>query len=261
MLSKAKIKYIRSLELKKFRHEENAFVAEGPKIVGEFLPCMHCRLLIARPEWLKAHCHAHADEVYEVTADELQRASFLRAPQDVLAVFELPPIPSNVPSCGLHLALDDIQDPGNLGTIIRLADWFGIHHLFCSAGTADAFSPKVVQASMGALARVTIHSVDLPTFLQAQSACVPIYGTFLEGENIYQANLESNGLIVMGNEGNGISPSVAKTVTHKLFIPPYPMHAETSESLNVAVATAITCAEFRRRLPNNESRLSVAGTR
>lgn len=248
MLSKAKMKYIRSLELKKFRREEKAFVAEGPKVVGDLLPHLPCRLLVALPEWLSAHREVKADEVYEVTQDELQHVSFLRAPQEVLAVFELPPTPSESRIDGLALALDDVQDPGNLGTIIRLADWFGIRHIFCSAGTADAFSPKVVQATMGALARVTIHSVDLPTFLQSLPACTPVYGTFLEGEVIYDTPLSAEGIIVMGNEGNGISPAVAKAVTHKLFIPPYPQDAETSESLNVAVATAVTCAEFRRRL-------------
>jgi TrmH family RNA methyltransferase len=247
MLSKAKIKYIRSLELKKFRREENVFVAEGPKVVGELLPHLHCRLLAALPEWLSAHCGVRADEVYEVTADELRHASFLRTPQDVLAVFEQPAILANPTVSGLCLALDDVQDPGNVGTIIRLADWFGIRQVFCSTGTADAFSPKVVQATMGALARVSIHTVDLPSLLHAIPAGTPVYGTFLEGDNIYDAPLGSEGVIVMGNEGNGISPSVAKAVTHKLFIPPYPLHAETSESLNVAIATAITCAEFRRR--------------
>ena len=247
MLSKAKIKYIRSLELKKYRLEENAFVAEGPKVVGDLLPHFHCRLLAALPGWLEEHRGVSADEVCMVTKDELQHASFLRAPQEVLAVFELPASPSNHSISGLNLALDDVQDPGNLGTIIRLADWFGIRHVFCSAGTADAFSPKVVQATMGALARVSIHHVDLPAFLQSLPTGTPVYGTFLEGGNIYETPLGNEGIIVMGNEGNGISPAVAKAITHKLFIPPYPQDAETSESLNVAVATAVTCAEFRRR--------------
>lgn len=252
MLSKAKIKYIRSLEMKKFRREENAFVAEGPKVVGDLLPHLHCRLLAALPDWLKRQTGIQADEVCEVTAEELQHASFLRAPQEVLAVFELPPIPSDHTVSGLCLALDDIQDPGNLGTIIRLADWFGIRQVFCSSGTADAFSPKVVQATMGALARVVIHTVGLPAFLQSLPSGMPIYGTFLEGDNIYDTVLGEEGVIVMGNEGKGISPVVEKTVTHKLFIPPYPQNVETSESLNVAVATAITCAEFRRRQQNKK---------
>ena len=145
------------------------------------------------------------------------------------------------------LALDDVQDPGNLGTIIRIADWFGIHHIICSTGTADAFSPKVVQATMGAIARVKIHYTDLPSYLSTLPKGTPVYGTFLEGDDIYTLPLSDHGIIVMGNEGNGISPATAKAVTDKLFIPNWPEGAKTSESLNVAVATAITCSEFRRR--------------
>jgi TrmH family RNA methyltransferase len=150
----------------------------------------------------------------------------------------------------LCLALDDVQDPGNLGTIIRVADWFGIRHIFCSIGTTDAFSPKTIQATMGAISRVQIHYVDLYSFLhhtRIESSSTPIYGTFLEGKNIYRESLSPNGVIIMGNEGNGISSKIEEMVTNKLFIPNYPEGCATSESLNVAIATAITCAEFRRR--------------
>ena len=140
-----------------------------------------------------------------------------------------------------------MQDPGNLGTIIRTSDWFGIRQIICSPGTADAFSPKVVQATMGSIARVSVNYTDLPSFLAQLPAGTPVYGTFLEGENIYRHPLSPNGLIIMGNEGKGISPAVSRFVTEKLFIPPYPANATTGESLNVAIATAITCAEFRRR--------------
>lgn len=247
MLSKNKIKYIHSLELKKNRFSENSFVAEGPKVVGDLLPHMHCRLLVALPEWLVTHPSAKADEIVEATADELSRASFLRAPQDVLGVFS---IPKSSPSCmttDLMLALDEVQDPGNLGTIIRLADWFGIRQIVCSEGTVDAFSPKVVQATMGAIARVNIRYVSLPSFLSSLPEGTPVYGTFLDGHVIYDAPLSESGIIVMGNEGNGISHAVADCVTDRLFIPSFPVGVETSESLNVAVATAITCSEFRRR--------------
>ena len=252
MLSKAKIKFIQSLELKKKRKEENLFVAEGPKVVGDLMPYFACHILAATPEWLQAHPQAQAQEIIEVTTEELRKASFLKSPQEVLAVFEIPstPLPADLPQRELCLALDDVQDPGNLGTIIRLADWFGIRHIICSKGTTDAFSPKTVQASMGAVARVSVHYTDLAeylTTLRNSDTSTPIYGTFLEGNNIYQEELSTNGIIIMGNEGNGIGPDVAKHITHKLFIPNYPEGCVTSESLNVAIATAITCSEFRRR--------------
>ena len=252
MLSKAKIKLIQSLEQKKKRREEQLFVAEGPKVVGDLLPYFACRLLVATDSWLASHPHTEAAEVVAVTPDELRKASFLKTPQEVLALFELPTreLPAGIAERELCLALDDVQDPGNLGTIIRIADWFGIKHIICSTGTVDAFSPKTVQASMGAVARVSIHYTDLPHYLgtlRTSSPATPIYGTFLEGENIYKKTLTTHGIIVMGNEGKGISAPTEQSVTDKLFIPNYPEGCVTSESLNVAIATAITCAEFRRR--------------
>ena len=157
------------------------------------------------------------------------------------------------PRCGgalraAHAALDDIQNPGNLGTIIRLADWFGIGDIVCSEATADCFNPKVVQATMGAILRVRIHYTDLAALLaQAPALRLPVYGTFLEGENLYGAELSPAGIVVMGNEGRGVGADVARTVTRKLFIPPWPADRRGSESLNVAMATGIVCAEFRRR--------------
>lgn len=252
MLSKAKIKLIQSLELKKKRREEQLFIAEGPKVVGDLLPYFTCRLIVATHNWLEQHPHIKADEVIEATPDELRKASFLKAPQDVLALFDLPryPIPDDIANKELCLALDDVQDPGNLGTIIRIADWFGIRHIFCSIGTTDTYSPKTVQASMGAVARVQLHYVDLSQYLTTirnNYPQTPIYGTFLEGRNIYNEPLSKNGIIIMGNEGNGISESTQQAITNKLFIPNYPEGCITSESLNVAIATAITCSEFRRR--------------
>lgn len=252
MLSKAKLKYIRSLELKKNRKSEHAFVAEGPKVVGDMMSYFSCRLLVATDEWHALHPDAVAVEKIHVTPDELTRASFLKTPQDVLAVFDMgdeDTCPLLTPATELCLALDDVQDPGNLGTIIRLADWFGIRHIFCSQGTADAFNPKVVQATMGALARVRIHYNLLIHLLEElKGREVPIYGTFLDGDNLYEKSLAPHGIIIMGNEGNGISSEVAKYVNERLFIPNYPLGMETSESLNVATATAIICAEFRRRI-------------
>lgn len=252
MLSKAKTKLIQSLEQKKKRREERLFVAEGPKVVGDLLPYFTCHLIVAENSWITAHPEARANEIIVATNDELRKASFLKNPQEVLALFELPtyPMPYDIAKEELCLALDDIQDPGNLGTIIRVADWFGIRHIFCSTGTADAYSPKTVQATMGAIARVKVHYVDLTEYLNNIRKAipqVPIYGTFLEGSNIYKEPLSPHGIIIMGNEGNGISQTIQERITHKLFIPNYPENSTTSESLNVAIATAITCAEFRRR--------------
>ena len=251
MLSKNKIKYIHSLELKKNRKEEHAFVAEGHKLVGDLLGHFPCKLLVATHAWLERNPGMKADEIIEVTQEELTRASLQKAPQEVLAVFEQPTyeMDASVVSQKLCLALDDVQDPGNLGTIIRLADWFGIEHIFCSQGTVDVYNPKTIQATMGALARVKLHYCHLPSFI-ASLKDTPVYGTFLDGENMYGKNLSEHGLIVMGNEGNGISDEVGKLVNERLYIPNYPPQRETSESLNVAIATSVICAEFRRRITN-----------
>lgn len=250
MLSKNKIKYIHSLELKKNRKAEHVFVGEGHKLVGDLLDHFPCRLLVATPQWLHEHPTVQADEIIEVTPEELTRASLLKTPQEVLAVFEQPDYPcsTEVIRHQLCLALDDVQDPGNLGTIIRVADWFGIEHIFCSTGTVDIYNPKTVQATMGALARVQVHYTSLPTLIQGLDASVPVYGTFLEGEVLYQEELSAHGLIIMGNEGKGVSPEVKTLINRKLYIPNYPQERATSESLNVAIATAVVCAEFRRRL-------------
>ena len=247
-ISKNKIKYIRSLEQKKIRREKGVFVAEGPKLTGDLLGHFHCRYLAATAEWMNAHPLVQADEKDIANLEDLQRASLLKTPQDVIAVFEQRNEVTDtcVIERELCLALDDVQDPGNLGTIIRIADWFGIEHIFCSLGTADVYNPKVVQATMGALARVHVHYLSLTELIESLNG-VPVYGTFLDGTNIYRQSLSETGLIVMGNEGNGISSDVRKLINRKLYIPNFPAGRSTSESLNVAVATAITCAEFRRR--------------
>lgn len=251
MLSKNKIKYIHSLELKKNRKKEGVFVAEGYKLVGDLLPHFHCRLILATNTWLKEHHDIQAVEIIEITPEELVKASLLKTPQEVLAIFEQPQYDytTDVIKNSLCLALDDIQDPGNLGTIIRLADWFGIEHIFCSQGTVDVYNSKVIQATMGALARVKVHYCNLPELISSLKD-VPVYGTFLDGENIYNKPLSENGLIIMGNEGNGVSKEVSQLINNKLYIPNYPSGRTTSESLNVAIATAVVCAEFRRRLMN-----------
>ena len=237
-LSKAQIKWVRSLQNKKTRDELQLFVAEGDKCINDLENSFVLRL--------------------KVTADnaspaEIAQMSSLRTPQGVIAVFEQKPLPPiDLSSTSLILALDGIQDPGNLGTIIRTCDWFGIYDIICSSTTADCYNPKVVQATMGALSRVHIHYVeDLPAELSRFSAHdYPIYGTLLDGKNMYATDaIEAidHGVIVMGNEGNGISAAVRELITHSLYIPSYSTLSSTSESLNVGIATAIVLAEFRRR--------------
>lgn len=248
MISKNKIKFIRSLEQKKFRKENGVFLAEGNKLVSDLSNFFYCKILVATQQWMDTNRDIIADEKIYVEKDELSRASLLKTPQDVLAVFEIPSytLSMDCPKNELCLALDDVQDPGNLGTIIRIADWFGIKNIYCSHGTADAFSPKTVQATMGALARVKLHYCNIKELISSLND-VPVFGTFLDGDNIYNNTLSSNGLIVMGNEGNGISKEVSELINRRILIPNYPQGNETTDSLNVAVATAIVCSEFRRR--------------
>lgn len=251
MLSKNKLKYIRSLERKKFRTQYRTFVAEGNKLVADLLPHFTCELLLAKPCWMATQGDIPADELLVADEDDMNKASLQKSPQDVLAVFRQPDwtLDQVDPAGELVLALDGIQDPGNLGTIIRLADWFGIRHIVCSPDTADVFNPKTVQATMGALARVKVHYTDLVAYLHRQAERhIPLYGTFLDGENVYTKTLSSTGIVVMGNEGNGIRKEIESLIDEKLYIPNYPPEEETSESLNVAMATAVICAEFRRRL-------------
>ena len=250
MISKNQLKYIRQLEQKKYRRREGVFVAEGTKVVGDLLQRYRPEAVFATADW-----QAPAGITPQlVTDDELRRISFLQHPQQVLALFPLPVSsqpstvnckPSTVNS-ELSLALDGVQDPGNLGTIIRIADWFGISSIFCSEDTVDAWNPKVVQATMGSIARVNIIYLNLPDFLDTLPADFPVYGTFLDGDNIYTQELTPNGLIIMGNEGNGISEAVRSKVNRRLLIPDF-HQGPTADSLNVAIATAITCSEFRRR--------------
>ena len=247
MISKNKIKYIRSLELKKNRNKEGKFVAEGHKVVDDLLALQPADLIVATQEWLHGKHFAAQTEVVEVTEEELKKVSFLQHPQQVLAVFKQATSGDySINTNELNLALDGVQDPGNLGTIIRIADWFGITHIYCSQDTADVYNPKVVQATMGSIARVKVEYGDLLGLVESLPADVPVYGTLLDGDNIYQQTLENRGLIVMGNEGKGISPALAKKVNHKLLIPNFPEGRATADSLNVAIATAITCSEFRR---------------
>ena len=254
MISKNQIKFVRQLEQKKYRRREGLFVAEGTKVVGDLLAHYQPHSVYATEEWLAKNTSSishHPSSVFTVTDEELRRISFLQHPQQVLALFPLPTMAAANFSLftdhfSLSIALDGIQDPGNLGTIIRIADWFGIDQIICSEDTVDAWNPKVVQATMGSIARVNIIYNNLLEFLDTLPADYPVYGTLLDGDNIYTQPLTPHGLIVMGNEGNGISPEIRQKINRRLFIPSYRTD-DTAESLNVAIATAITCAEFRRR--------------
>lgn len=253
MLSKNKIKLIQSLGRKKQRDETGLFLVEGNKMVEEALRSdFTVETLIGTSGFLSRQpdIQQQVGEVIETDSESIQRASLLQNPQDALAVIKQPANsrPKFDPGKDLALVLDFIQDPGNLGTIFRIADWFGIRTIVCSENTVDAFNPKVVQASMGAIFRINTWYTKLPAFFEELTqAGVPVYGTFLEGDNIYSQNLSPNGLIIMGNEGNGISKEIEKFVTQKLLIPTFSTLPNKPESLNVAIATAICCSEFKRR--------------
>lgn len=249
MLSKALQKRIASLENKKQRRESGLFVAEGSKTVLDLIAAgIVPEKVIATVNWLAENRLNAGVEVIEVELEEMKRISFQQTPQGVMGIFRQPQYETDttIPQRELCLALDNVQDPGNLGTIIRIADWFGIENIFCSTGTADIYNPKTIQATMGAIGRVKVHYVDLPEMLASLKGKAPIYGTFLDGEVVYTKKLEKHGVIVMGNEGNGIGDECSRHITEKLLIPSYPEGRATSESLNVSVATAIICNEFRR---------------
>lgn len=236
MLSKNEIKEIRALGQKKFREERGLFVVEGEKLVEEALR-----------SGFDVVAHYRVEDIGEET---MGRISQLTHPSPALAVVRRPaPVEPVLAPDELVLALDGVRDPGNLGTILRIADWFGIRQVLASPDTVECYNPKVVQATMGAIFRVRVHYCDLPALLRCpiKPGMTNVYGTFLEGDNIYQTPLTRGGILVMGSEADGISPEVAAVVDRKLFIPPFPADAHTSESLNVAVATAICCSEFRRR--------------
>ncbi len=253
MLSKNKIKLIQSLNRKKNRDETGLFLVEGNKMVEEALRSdFEIETLICTPEFLDQHPLSadKVNEIIEADSQSIQKASLLQNPQDSMVLVKHPSgtAPAVNFSNELVLALDFIQDPGNLGTILRIADWFGIGTVVCSENTADVYNPKVVQATMGAIFRVKVSYTDLEKFVEtALRSSVPVYGTFLEGQNIYEEQLTSNGIVIMGNEGNGISEPISKLVTHKLLIPPFTTGKNKPESLNVAIATAICCSEFKRR--------------
>ena len=241
MLSKNKIKLITSLKQKKYRQQHQLFVAEGIKTVTELL---HSNLQLHELYTTTLEIGVSDDLKTEITEGELKKISFLTTPNQVLAVFKIPearPIDFN----NLVLVLDNIRDPGNLGTIIRLCDWYGIKDLVCSQETVDCYNPKVVQATMGSITRVNISYVNLSETISNKK--LDIFGTFMDGKNVYQTPLAHSGILVLGNEANGISDEIASLVTSRIAIPRFGDLKQT-ESLNVATATAIFLSEFKRRL-------------
>lgn len=259
MLTNADIKFIRGLSKARSRAEEGLFVAEGPKLVSELLGAFPCRLLIASERlrsslssWLSGLPPEMYPQRIETVPDsfDFSRISSLVEPQGVVSLMEIPREGlQSTPSSPLALLLDEVQDPGNMGTIIRTADWFGVETIYLSPGCADPFAPKVVQATMGALARVRLIKLDdVAAWLDKYSGV--ICGTFLEGSSLYRASLSpspaSPVLVVMGNEGRGISPTVENRVHRRLTIPAYPNEGRHAESLNVGIATAIILSELRR---------------
>ena len=243
-MTKAEIQFVRSLADKRVRDAEGLFLAEGEKLIEEIISSpLHIRHIYSTDNDFGGRAEI-------VSSKEMERLSQLKSASQCIAVVEKPRwrTPATADAKLLALALDGVQNPGNLGTIIRLADWFGVEDVFCSEECADCFNPKVVQATMGAILRVRVHYLDLAAFLERTAAeGTPVYGTMLNGEILYNSEFEPRGVIVMGNEGQGVSEACQRHFSHRLLIPAYPADRQGSESLNVAMATGIICAEFRRR--------------
>lgn len=250
MISKNTIKLIKSLANKKFRLHEKLFLVEGDKNVAEVLKSkFKVEQLYATFDFLHINISAVANAklVVEVTKDEINRTSLLKQPQNSLALCALPDnlfLPDTISQ--LALFLDDIQDPGNLGTIIRVCDWFGINQLFCSPNTVDMFNPKVIQATMGSFCRVQTQKISFNELAHlVKKSKVQVFGSFMDGNNIYNEALPHKALIVVGNEGNGVGTELEPLIERKIGIPRF---TNGAESLNVAIATAIICSEFRRKM-------------
>lgn len=253
MLSKQVTKIVQNLEKKKFRDKYNLFKTEGEKLVSELLRSpLKIHSVLALPEWIEQNKNILENvNITEVDIREMKVISNFQSAPEVIALAEIPVYSylEEEVSANLSLVLNGIQDPGNLGTILRVADWFGIRHIFCDKDCAQAYNPKCVQASMGAIFRVHTFYADLPVLLKTfRAKGHPVYGTFLDGENIYTSALTNQGFIIMGNEGKGISEEIGQLSSHKLTIPAFANREESTESLNVGVATGIILSEFRRRM-------------
>lgn len=242
-----------SLAQKKYRDKEGCFVAEGTKCVRDTWQHFDCRMIIATQNWYDTFGNSsHLGKLYIANRGQMQRMSQFATASEVIAVYNIPKsdLEPKAEQDGINIVLDGIQDPGNLGTIIRLADWYGIRNIFCSKQTVDVYNHKVVQATMGAISRVKVHYCDVPNLLEEYND-LPVWGTFLDGDNIYQSELDNKGFVVFGNEGQGIGQKVSKLVNKRLLIPSW-NSGETSESLNVGVATAVVISEFRRSVLKNK---------
>ncbi|HUW07078.1 MAG TPA: RNA methyltransferase [Williamwhitmania sp.] len=254
VLTKHQITKLTALRQKKHRAEEGLFIAEGEKLILELLKAGLVAKEIYKVEGVTPPLIDSTPAlVFKISSSEMKKISGLSSPSPALGVFHVPQYNSDLVAMQqkLIVAIDDLQDPGNLGTIIRLCLWFGIEDLICSTGTVDCYNSKVIQSSMGAIAKVRIHYKNLPLFLnEAKNSGLEIYGTFLGGESIYQASLSTSGVLVMGNEGNGISPEVACIIDRNITIPSFMSGNFGAESLNVATATAIVLSEFKRRIVN-----------
>ncbi|APY07911.1 RNA methyltransferase [Winogradskyella sp. J14-2] len=240
MVTKQEIKVIKSLSQKKYRQQLELFTVEGVKGIEEFL---NSNIKLSKLYTTKQIFSAPKNQIIEISGNELRKISALKNPNTALAVFEIPK-PVEVEDKGLIVALDDVRDPGNLGTIIRLCDWYGVKNMVCSNSTVDCYNPKVVQATMGSLTRVNITYTELSKFIQNRK--VSVFGTYMNGESIYNAHLPNEALIVFGNEANGISETINSIIDKKITIPQFGIGKDT-ESLNVANAAAIVLSEFRRR--------------
>lgn len=237
-----------SLSSTKYRRELSLFMAQGTKCVLDTIDFFDVETILATSQWVNSH--ASILDLYDVTVvkrQDIERITTLSSPPEVIAIYHIPSERYPEVKGQLTLALDGVQDPGNLGTIIRVSDWMGVSDIIASCDTVDVWSPKVIQATMGAISRVHVYYCSLTEFIDSHDD-VPIYGTFLDGDNIYSSSLSAQGIIVMGNEGKGISHEIARRVDRRLTIPSFPPDRPTSESLNVAVATSIVLSEFRRRI-------------
>lgn len=250
-LSKAKISVINSLSMRKFRIGHDLFIVEGHKIVSELIKSNFNVKYLIYNEDKEIPSLTGNFEVFVTDDAGMKKISNLKTPSSIMAVVEIPQLELNCESLKdkLTICVDDIQDPGNLGTIIRICDWFGIENLICSNNSADLYNPKVIQATMGAFLRVNVFYENLVEFIPEYTKITSqkCFGTFLEGENIYTSQLPTSGLLVLGNEGNGISAEVESLINSKLFIPPFAKSDAHTESLNISIAAAIVCSEFRRR--------------
>lgn len=258
MISTSEIKFIQSLRHKKYRDKNNVFVAEGEKIVSElFNSNLQTKAIYALPSWIDRHSvyMPASVECKQIKLKELERISLQKTPNQVLAVVNKPNciITGDIIKKHLVLILDKLQDPGNLGTIIRTADWFGIRHIICAPGTADVFNPKVIQASMGSFMRVNISYTKPNLLLQDISGLNPVYGSFLEGQNLYKTKIKTPAVLIIGNESQGISAGLAQYVTQKITIPPHHKNCgcNKAESLNAAVAAGIIMAQLRNNSNQN----------